>query len=145
LNSTFGLHSINRRITARHEAFKTMNHPASRFRPAPAVFALLALSLAGCAATINQDGVEQRTSMAIGRPVGSFTIANQAEGTGGRLDYSVKTKEGATYKCYMYSATAFQKVMSFGQTPHSDAVCSAMGAGTPPAACNALNKAAGKC
>ena len=106
----------------------------------------LVLGMAGCAATINQDGIEQRTATAIGRPAGSFTISNQTEGTAGRIDYSVKTKEGASYQCYMYSATTFQRVMSFGQTPHSDAVCSAMsGAVAAPAACNALNKAAGKC
>ena len=106
----------------------------------------LALGLAGCAATVDQGGIEQRTAMAIGRPAGSFTISNQTEGTGGRIDYSVKTREGANFQCYMYSATTFQKVMSFGQTPHSDAICTAMGgAGAAPASCNALNKAAGKC
>jgi len=106
----------------------------------------LALAMAGCAATVNQDGIEQRTATAIGRPVGSFAISNQTEGTGGRIAYGVKTKEGASYQCYMYSATTFQRVMSFGQTPHSDAVCTAMGGtGAAPASCNALNKAAGKC
>jgi hypothetical protein len=105
---------------------------------------LSAASLGGCAATIDQRGIEQRTSSAIGRPAGSFTISNQTEGTGGRIDYDVKTREGASYRCYMYSATTFQRAMSFGQTPHSDAVCTAMGAGAAPA-CNALNKAAGKC
>jgi hypothetical protein len=43
----------------------------------------IVLALAGCAATITQDGVEQRTAIAIGRPAGSFTISNPAEGDGG--------------------------------------------------------------
>jgi hypothetical protein len=106
----------------------------------------LVMALAGCAATVTQEGVEQRTSMAIGRPAGSFTIANQTEGNAGRIDYSVKTKDGKTFNCYMYSATGLQRAMSFGQTPHSDAVCSLQsGAGPAPAPCNALEKAAGRC
>ena len=105
----------------------------------------IVLALAGCAATINQDGVEQRTSIAIGRPAGSFTISNQTEGSAGRIDYSVKTKDGKTFTCHMYSATGFQRVMSFGQTPHSDAVCIAQaGAIAVAAPCNALDKAAGR-
>ena len=106
----------------------------------------IVLALAGCAATITQDGVEQRTSIAIGRPAGSFTISNQTEGSAGRIDYSVKTKDGKTFTCYMYSATGFQRGMSFGQTPHSDAVCIAQaGAIAVAVPCNALDKAAGRC
>lgn len=109
----------------------------------------LVLAFAGCAATINQEGLEQRTSAAVGRPVGSFTISDKTEEGGGRINYSVKTRDGASYQCYLYSATGFQKAMSFGQTPNSDAICSAMGKGnaaaTAPATCNALLKAAGKC
>jgi hypothetical protein len=119
----------------------------------PGAMALLVLGLTGCAATISQDGLEQRTSAAIGRNVGSFTIAKTGEETGGRINYTAKTKDGLTYQCYMYSATGFQKAMSFGQTPHSDAICTQMGRGGPaagadnkPAAnCNALLKAAGRC
>ena len=105
-------------------------------RLAPTTAAALALTatLAGCAATIDTAGIEQRTAMAIGRPVGSFTLANQTEGTGGRIDYRVKAKDGAEFQCYLYGATGFQRVMSFGQTPHSDAVCSSLSAGSsaPP-------------
>ncbi|MES2955013.1 MAG: hypothetical protein V4711_06125 [Pseudomonadota bacterium] len=119
----------------------------------PGVVALLVLGLTGCAATISQDGLEQRTSAAIGRNVGTFTITKTGEETGGRINYTAKTKDGATYQCYMYSATGFQKAMSFGQTPHSDAVCTQMGRGgaapaadsKPAANCNALLKAAGRC
>lgn len=107
----------------------------------------LAVGISGCAATINRDGIEQRTATAIGRPTGTFTISTPNEGTGGRLDYSAKTKDGTSYNCYMYSATAFQKAMSFGQTPHSDAVCTQVGSAgvSSPPSCNALNKAAGRC
>ncbi|MBA3595347.1 MAG: hypothetical protein M3Q12_13940 [Pseudomonadota bacterium] len=115
--------------------------------------ALLVVALSACAATIGQDGLEQRTSAAIGRQVGSFTITKTGEEAGGRINYTAKTKDGATYQCYMYSATGFQKAMSFGQTPHSDAVCTQMGRGSAPSGvdskpapnCNPLLKAAGRC
>ena len=112
--------------------------------------ALAALVLSGCAATISQEGLEQRTSVTIGRQVGAFTIANKTTETGGRINYTAKTTDGVTYQCYMYSATGFQKAMSFGQPPNSDASCTPMvGKGAAPAAaagsCNALNKAAGRC
>jgi len=112
----------------------------------------LLLSLGACSSTIKQEGVEQRAAMATGRPVGSFTITDQVEAGGGRIEFNVKAKDGAHFQCYMYSATAFQKAMSFGQTPHSDAICTQMGksggssTSTAPApSCNALLKAAGKC
>lgn len=114
------------------------------------LIAVAALSLAGCAATITQDGLAQTTSQAIGRQVGDFTISDKTEGTGGRIDYKVRTRDGVEYSCLMYSATGFQKAMSFGQTPNSSALCTQMTKGgtpaaAPPAACNALLKAAGKC
>lgn len=119
--------------------------------PAAAVLALLT----GCAATIDQSGLEQRTAQAIGRTVGQFTISDRSEETGGRINYSVQTRDGAAYRCYLYGVTGFQKAMSFGQTPHSDAICTAMvgSKGSAPAAvpkaagpeCNALLRAAGRC
>ncbi len=128
------------------------------FAPLAAALAVLA----GCAPTINQDGLEQRTAQAIGRTVGQFTIADRSEETGGRINYTVTTRDGAAYRCYLYGATGFQRAMSFGQTPHSDAICTAMvggqrGSGNKgPAAtgqrgrsaggnCNALSRAAGRC
>ncbi len=117
----------------------------------PAFVALLG----GCAATIDQGGLEQRTAQAIGRSVGQFTISGRSEETGGRINYTVKAQDGATFTCYMYSATGFQRAMSFGQTPHSDAICTPMaggqGRGASPAAapvgaeCNALQRAARRC
>ena len=133
---------------------------------APAVAALALLS--GCASTLDQRGLEQRTAQAIGRSVGQFSITDRDEETGGRINYTVNTLDGMAYRCYLYGATGFQKAMSFGQTPHSDAICTAMAASksgtsspaaaapaaaTAPAArgrsaspeCNALLKAAGRC
>ena len=122
---------------------------------APVAMALCLL--AGCAATIDQDGLEQRTAQAIGRSAGQFTISGRSEETGGRINYTANTRDGKTYRCYLYGATGFQKAMSFGQTPHSDAICSAMAGGTgkgsqpAPAAkgtgveCNAVLLAAGRC
>ncbi len=113
--------------------------------------------LAGCAATIEQDGLEQRTAQAIGRSVGQFTISDRSEEGAGRINYTASTRDGKTYSCYLYGATGFQRVMSFGQTPHSDAICTPMAGGAgkrgqpAPAAkgagaeCNALLRAAGRC
>ena len=123
----------------------------------PRPIAPMALALAlltGCAATIDQDGLEQRTAQAIGRPAGQFTITDRSEETGGRINYTANTRDGKAYRCYLYGATGFQKAMSCGQTPHSDAICTAMaggsGKGGPAvkdagAACNALLRTAGRC
>ncbi len=124
--------------------------------------AMVLALLTGCAATIDQTGLEQRTGQAIGRSVGQFTITDRMEETGGRINYTVNTRDGTAYRCYLYGATSFQKAMSFGQIPHSDAVCTAMVAGQSksnpqgPAGtgqqsrntggeCNALLRAAGRC
>ena len=133
-------------------------------RSAAPIFAATLLSLlSGCASTLDQSGLEQRTAQALGRPVGQFTISDRSEETGGRINYTASTRDGAVYRCYLYGATGFQQAMSFGQTPHSDAICTAMvgGAGnrrnTSPTAtpgagnrapgtpCNALLRAAGRC
>ena len=142
------------------------NHPLS-LPPVAGLVAAVAF-LTGCASTLDQAGLEQRTGQAIGRTAGQFTITDRQEETGGRINYTVNTRDGATYRCYVYGATGFQKAMSFGQTPHSDAICTAMvgsksgssspaapapAAATAPAArgrnaspeCNALLKAAGRC
>jgi hypothetical protein len=135
--------------------------PIMHIRPIAPLAATLAL-LAGCAATINQDGLEQRTAQAIGRSVGQFAITDRSEETGGRINYTVNTRDGAAYRCYLVGATGFQKAMSFGQIPHSDAICTAMvgrksgsgnqapaatgqGGRSPSPECNALLRAAGRC
>jgi len=137
------------------------NHPLS-LPPVAGLVAAVAF-LTGCASTLDQAGLEQRTGQAIGRTAGQFTITDRQEETGGRINYTVNTRDGASYRCYLYGATGFQKAMSFGQTPHSDAVCTAMvggasngGAQAPAAAaqpqgraapkeCNALLRTAGRC
>ncbi len=118
--------------------------------------------LAGCAASINQDGLEQRTAQAIGRSVGQFAVTDRSEEAGGRINYTVNTRDGATYRCYLYGTTGFQKAMGFGQTPNSDAICAAMAGSKSGNAnrgaaamgqrdrraggdCNALLKSAGRC
>lgn len=130
-------------------------------RPIAPLAAALAL-LAGCGATIHQDVVEQRTAQAIGRTVGQFAITDRSEETGGRINYTVNTRDGVAYRCYLYGATGLQQAVTFGQTPHSDAICTAMAGGQSgrgnegPAAtgqrgqsaggnCNALLQAAGRC
>lgn len=137
------------------------NHPLSLTSVAGLVAAVA--FLAGCASTLDQAGLEQRTGQAIGRTAGQFTITDRQEETGGRINYTVNTRDGASYRCYLYGATGFQKAMSFGQTPHSDAICTAMvggasnGGAQAPAAvaqpqgraaakeCNALLRTAGRC
>ena len=134
--------------------------------PMPARLAALITTLlvvTGCASTLDQEGLEQRTAQAIGRTTGQFIITDRTEETGGRINYTATTRDDATYRCYLYGATGFQKAMSFGQTPHSDAICTAMvggagngGAQAPAAAaqpqgrsaakeCNALLRTAGRC
>lgn len=129
------------------------------------VLSIIAASLCmgGCASTIDQAGLEQRTAQSIGRSPGQFTVTDRNEETGGRINYTVRTQDGAQYTCYLYGATGFQKAMTFGQTPHSDAICTAMvasqasrgnaqaGGGTDSHSravakdCNALLRAAGRC
>ncbi|MBH1964728.1 MAG: hypothetical protein I8H77_10360 [Comamonadaceae bacterium] len=126
----------------------------------PTVAALALLT--GCASTIDQAGLEQRTAQAIGRSVGQFTITDRTEESGGRINYTVNTRDGEAYRCYLYGVTGLQKAVTFGQTPHSDAICTAMAGGqnrgskqAPAAAgqrgrnaggeCNALLRAAGRC
>jgi hypothetical protein len=138
-----------------------LTEPIMHIRPIAPLAVALAL-LAGCAATINQDGLEQRTAQAIGRSVGQFAITDRSEETGGRINYTVNTRDGAAYRCYLVGATGFQKAMTFGQLPHSDAICTAMAGGksgsanqrpaangqggrSPGPECNALLRAAGRC
>ncbi|MDD2925170.1 hypothetical protein [Rhodoferax sp.] len=119
------------------------------------VLIFLVLGIGGCAATISKEGLEQRTAQALGREVSTFTISDIGEETGGRTNYTVKTNDNVTYRCYQYSPTGFQKAISFGQIPNSDAICTPMvraGSGAastegrrPAGTCNALLKSAGRC
>lgn len=137
------------------------DEPVMPIRPIAPLAATLVL-LAACAANISQDALEQRTAQAVGRTVGQFSITDRSEETGGRINYTVNARDGATYRCYLYGATGLQNAVTFGQTPHSDAICTAMASGQrasgnqAPAAtgqrgrsaggdCNALLRAAGRC
>ena len=42
--------------------------------------------LTGCASTLDQEGLEQRTAQAVGRSVGQFSITDRKEETGGRIN-----------------------------------------------------------
>ena len=69
----------------------------------------------------------------------TFTIAKTGEGTGGRINYTANTGDGATYQCYLYCLTDFQK----GHFVWTD---TKFGADSKPATnCNPLLKGAGKC
>ncbi len=106
--------------------------------------------ISGCAATIDQAGLEQRTAQAIGHPTNQIKITERTEETGGRINYNVNTTDGRNYHCYMYSATAFHKAISFGQFPNSDAICTAISNANSNkkqlnGPCNSLLQAAGRC
>lgn len=53
-----------------------------------APFAAALAFQAGCSATINQDGLEQRTARAIGRSVGPFAITDRSEEAADRINYT---------------------------------------------------------
>ena len=136
------------------ECFMVLSVSLSRLIRVP-TFAALAvpLLLGACAATVQEDTLAQRTSVAIARPVGSFTISDRSEEAGGRINYTARAKDGAVYQCYLMSPSGFVKTMSFGMAPDSDALCTLMSHGSGGAAaeprhagpCNALLKAAGRC
>jgi hypothetical protein len=98
---------------------------------------------------------EQKISTAIGQEVGAFSIASQQkiESPGGTdaIQYTVKTKAGKTFKCDIFEPSGFGKVMSWGMTSGSSAMCTDFTAGsadqgkTNKASCNALLKSTGKC
>lgn len=54
--------------------------------------------LTGCASTLDQEGLEQRTAQAVGRSVGQFSITDRKEETGGRINYTVNTRDGMVYR-----------------------------------------------
>ncbi len=105
--------------------------------------AVTAALLAGCASVaVTDDAIKQKTAFALGLKEGDFVISNRVD-DGVQTRYSVKTKAGKTYNCYVTGS-----VSAFGRNV-SDAICSAPGkggtAGSPGTKCNALLKAANKC
>lgn len=65
------------------------------------VVGLVALLLAGCASlAVTDQRLEQNTAFALGLDVGDFTISNRMD-EGLKTTYSVKTKAGKQYNCYV--------------------------------------------
>ena len=87
------------------------NHPLSIASAAGLVAAVAFLT--GCASTLDQAGLEQRTGQAIGRTAGQFTITDRQEETGGRINYTVNTRDGASYRCYAYRETKLKKEITY--------------------------------
>lgn len=99
--------------------------------------------LSGCASVaVTEDAIKQKTAFALGVDQGDLAISNRVD-DGVQTRYSVKTKTGKTYNCYVTGT-----VTMFGRNV-SDAICSATGkgstAGNSGVKCNALLKAANKC
>ena len=104
-----------------------------------ATLTVTTLTASGCAAlAVSQNDLEARTAFALGLERGQFTIADRTD-QGFRTDYTVTTKTGAVYRCYVGGGlTVIGSVVS-------DAVCSQSGRGVVAGPCNPLLKAAGKC
>lgn len=106
-------------------------------------------------ASSDNSKAERKISMAIGREVGEFNITNQqaVEAPAGYngTQYTVKTKDGSTFKCEILEPSGFGKVMTYGMASGADAMCTDFTVGskdagkTNKASCNALLHAAGKC
>jgi len=112
---------------------------------------LLVIGLAaGCAsAVVSNAAIEDRTAFTLGLDKSGFTVSNRVD-DGAVSRYSVTTKAGKKYNCYVGGT------MSMLGRQVSDAVCNdapggaaassspaAAATSTPP--CNALLKAAGRC
>ena len=113
--------------------------------------AAVAIGLAGCASVaVTDDAIQQETGRALSAAPGSFQVSNR-HNSGVKTTYDVKLTDGRQYACYVTGSVGIT-----GRAV-SDALCQpsngqaaaapkpAATAGTTPAACNALLKAAGKC
>ena len=128
--------------------------------------ATLLLLLSGCATTANNTSTsnasaegsnkaEKKISMAIGREIGNFKITNsqvtEAPTGYNGMQYTVKTDDGATFKCEILEPSGLGKVATWGMASGADAMCTDFTRGssnigkTNNANCNALLRAAGKC
>lgn len=117
--------------------------------------------LSGCAATAPQSPAdaarkaESKISMAIGREAGSFTVTGteptEAPTGYSGTRYSVKTADGATFKCDILEPSRLGKLATWGMASGADAMCTEFTPGsgnagkTNAASCNDLLRAAGKC
>ncbi|MBS3955414.1 MAG: hypothetical protein KGZ88_20905 [Methylomicrobium sp.] len=121
----------------------------------------LLLMLSGCATTANNstaqgnNKVDNKISMAIGREIGNFKITHsqvtEAPTGYNGMQYTVKTNDGATFKCEILEPSGLGKVATWGMASGADAMCTDFTRGssdlgkTNDASCNALLRAAGKC
>ncbi|MGY6275221.1 hypothetical protein [Methylomonas sp. MgM2] len=121
----------------------------------------LFLMFSGCATTGNNTSAqgrnyaENKISMAIGREIGNFKITNSqatdAPAGYNGMQYTVKTDDGATFKCEILEPSGFGQFASWGMASGADAMCTDFTKGssdigkTNNANCNALLRAAGKC
>jgi hypothetical protein len=82
---------------------------------------IAAITLGGCAGVVSNDQLQQSTSFAIGLDQSDFTIYNKSA-SGIKTMYSVKTKSGQEYNCYVTSVAG-------GLFPGgtSDALCNKKG------------------
>ncbi|MCD7098983.1 hypothetical protein [Stenotrophomonas sp. MMGLT7] len=114
-----------------------------------AVPAIALAASGGCASVaVTSDTLAERTAFALGIGTQEFTISDRVD-SGVRTDYRVQTRDGTRYACYVTG------IVSVTGRSVSDAICSRQGAateaakpadaGSAPASCNALLKAAGKC
>jgi len=119
------------------------------------------LILSGCATTASNtpaqgsNKAEGKISMAIGREMGNFKIthsqATEAPAGYNGMQYTVKTDDGATFKCEILEPSGFGKFATWGMASGADAMCTDFTKGssdvgkTNKASCNALLQAAGKC
>ena len=105
--------------------------------------------IAGCASvTVDNNSIEDRTAFALGLDKSSFMVSNRVD-DGVVSRYSVTTKAGKKYNCYVGGG------LSILGRQVSDAICndapsggassSPAAAGASPPPCNALLKAAGRC
>lgn len=115
--------------------------------------------LSGCATTTTANNnslqAEKKISMAIGREISNFKITNSQAtdappGYNG-MQYTVKTDDGATFKCEILEPSGFGKFATWGMASGASAMCTDFTKGssdlgkTNSASCNALLRAAGKC
>ena len=127
---------------------------------------LLLLLLSGCATKAHNTSTsnpsadesskaEKKISMAIGREIGNFKIthsqATEAPTGYTGMQYTVKTGDGATFKCEILEPSGLGKVATWGMASGAGAMCTDFTQGssnigkTNNANCNALLHAAGKC
>jgi hypothetical protein len=125
------------------------------------ITAVLLSLLSGCATTASEPAAAGanraagKISMAIGREVADFTITGTeaAEAPTGYdgTRYTVKTNDGATYKCEILEPSRLGKIATWGMGSGADAMCTSFASGSGSASkgdagtCNALLRAAKKC